>query len=103
MFAVIETGGKQYTVAPERTVQIEKVKGSKGDKVTFDKVLLLANGSNLKLGRPYVKGVTVTGTIVDQGKGKKIDVFKYKAKSRYRRSSGHRQLYSAVKIESIAA
>jgi len=101
MFAIVEAGGKQYTVSPNQTVQIEKLNKQKGDKVSFDKVLLVADGEDLKIGRPAVSGAKVTGTVIQQGKDKKIRVFKYKSKSRYRRTQGHRQPFTAVKIESI--
>ena len=100
-FAIIQTGGKQYIARPNETLQIEKLKGEAGDKVSFDKVLLVANGNDIKVGKPTVSGVKVSGVVVGQGKGKKIDILKYKAKSRYRRRIGHRQPYTEVRIETI--
>ena|SRR3989338_8889126 len=102
MFAIIETGGKQYTVAPNQVIKIEKLGGETGAQVIFDKVLLYANDTMVKLGKPYVEGVKVVGSIIDHVKGKKIYVLKYKAKSRYRRLMGHRQLLTEVKISDIA-
>lgn len=103
MFAIIETGGKQYTAVPSKKIQIEKLPKAKGDKVTFDKVLLVADGNKLQVGKPYLSGASVTGTLVAQGRGEKIEGLKYRAKSRYRRSYGHRQAFAEVKIESIDA
>jgi len=101
MYAVIETGGKQYRVQEGDTIFIEKVEGSQGDALSFEKILLVSNDSDVKVGKPYVDGVTVNGSILDQGKAKKIIVFKYKAKKDYRRKQGHRQPYTKVKIEKI--
>ena len=103
MFAIIEIGGKQYTVSPDASVKIEKLASDKGESVIFDKVLLIADADNSTVGKPYIIGAKVTGKISEQGKDKKIRVFKYKAKSKYRRTSGHRQLYTAVNIAEIAA
>jgi large subunit ribosomal protein L21 len=101
MQAVIETGGKQYLVSPNDKVTIEKLIGNKGDKVTFDKVLLTIDGEKINLGKPHVTGVKVTGTILEQSRAEKLVIFKYRAKSRYRRKSGHRQNQTVVQIESI--
>ncbi len=101
MFAIIQTGGKQYTVSPEQTVKIEKLKAEKGETVTFDKVLLVADDDSVKVGKPFVAGASVSGQVLTQAKDKKIRVFKYKAKSKYRRTAGHRQAYTAVKIGEI--
>ena len=100
-FAIIETGGKQYQVSPDQTVRIEKLKGEKGEAISFDKVLLVADGEAVKVGKPFVAGATVSAQVLSQAKGKKIRVFKYKAKSKYRRTSGHRQLYTEVLIKNI--
>jgi len=100
--AVIETGGKQYLVAPKEKVIIEKLAGAEGDSITFDKVLLIADGAKVTLGKPYVAGATVVAKILAQSKADKIVVFKYRAKSRYRRKQGHRQKQTIVEIQSIA-
>ncbi|MFI3307424.1 MAG: 50S ribosomal protein L21 [Mycoplasmatota bacterium] len=97
MKAVIETGGKQYLVEEGTVIYVEKL--DETDEVTFDKVLMV----NGKAGRPYVKGAKVTGTIEKQGKQKKIIVFKYNAKKKYRKTQGHRQPYTKVLIKSITA
>lgn len=102
MFAVIETGGKQIRVEAGKTVFVEKLDGKEGDEVVFDKVLLI-DGDSLKVGAPYVKGATVKGKIAKQGKDKKIQVLKYRAKSNYRVLTGHRQPYTKVEITSIVA
>jgi large subunit ribosomal protein L21 len=100
--AVIETGGKQYLVAPNDKVEIEKLEGSVGDIITFDKVLLTADGDKINIGKPFLSGAKVTGKVLDQIKADKIVVFKYRNKSRYRRKQGHRQKQTVVMIESIA-
>lgn len=101
MYAVIETGGKQYRVQEGDTIFIEKVDGNQGDAVSFERVLLLSDESEVKVGKPYVEGAIVNASILEQGKAKKIIVFKFKAKKDYRRKQGHRQPYTKVKIEKI--
>ena len=102
MQAVIETGGKQYLVSEKDRVTIEKLDVQPGDTVTFDKVLLVADDSNVNLGKPYLSGSKVIGKVLSQGRGEKIIVFKYRAKSRYRRKQGHRQAETEIEIQSIA-
>ncbi|HEY0010405.1 MAG TPA: 50S ribosomal protein L21 [Candidatus Paceibacterota bacterium] len=107
-FAVIKTGGKQYVVSPGDLVTIEKL-GSrsktevlkKGDSITFSDVLLTDNGKDTTIGTPTVSGVTVTGTVHLVGRAKKVEVVKYKAKSRYLKRRGHRQPHIKVKIDTI--
>lgn len=101
MYAIIQTGGKQYRVSPGDEIRIEKIDGSPGDRVSFDRVLLTSNGERVEIGKPYLEGVTVTGKLTAQGKGRKVIVFKYKRRKGYRRTRGHRQQYSLVKIEGI--
>lgn len=101
MYAVIETGGKQYRVQEGDTIFIERVAGNEGESLSFDKVLLVSNGEDIKVGKPYVEGVSVEGNIVEQGKAKKVVVFKFKRKKDYRKKQGHRQPYTKVKIEKI--
>jgi large subunit ribosomal protein L21 len=103
MYAVVATGGKQYKVAEGDILKVEKINGEVGSEVAFDKILLLSDGENVKIGQPEVEGVTVHGQIVDQGKSKKVIVFKYKRRKRYRRKQGHRQPYTAVRIDRIEA
>jgi large subunit ribosomal protein L21 len=99
MKAIIETGGKQYTVTEGSEIFVEKIEGKEKDKVTFDKVLMLDN----VIGHPYVEGAKVTGEIVKQGKQRKIRIFKYRQKTNYHRTQGHRQPYTKIKITKIAA
>lgn len=101
MYAIIETGGKQYKVSIGDVIQIEKIEGDVNSKVSFDKVLLFNDDSNVTLGNPYISGKSVTGTITNQLKDKKIVVYRYKRKSGYHKKNGHRQPHTEVKIESI--
>ncbi|MDP2593347.1 MAG: 50S ribosomal protein L21 [bacterium] len=102
-FAVIKTGGKQYQVSVGDVIVIEKIKGDykEGDSITFDKVLLVDNGTDTTIGTPYIGEAKVLGTIKEIGKGKKVTVVKYKAKSRYNKKRGHRQPHFKVKIDSL--
>jgi len=103
MYAVVATGGKQYKVAEGDTLRVEKLKGDVGSEVAFDKVLLFSDGENVKVGQPVLEGAAVHGHIVEQDRAKKILVFKYKRRKRYRRKQGHRQPFTAVKIDKIEA
>ena len=100
-YAIIKTGGKQYRVAEGDEIYIETIEGEAEDFVNFDEVLALSEGGLLRVGSPFLAGAVVTGQIVKHGRGKKIVVFKYKAKKGYRRKQGHRQPYTLVRIESI--
>lgn len=100
-YAVISTGGKQYLAFPGKELVIEKLAQEEGSEVVFDQVLLSVDGDKVDVGQPTVNGLTVTGTIVRQGRGEKIRVFKYKSKSRYRRTTGHRQSETVVRINVI--
>ena len=100
MYAIIETGGKQYRVQEGDVLTIEKLGVEAGETVEFDKVLVLA-GEELKVGAPYVEGAKVVGEVVENGKAKKVIIFKYKAKKDYRKKQGHRQPYTMVKIVSL--
>ncbi len=101
MYAIIESCGKQYKVSEGDVVFFEKLDTEEGKKVTFSNVVLVSNGEKIEIGNPYVKGYKVEGKVVAHGKGKKIIVFKYKAKKNYRRKQGHRQPYTKVEITSI--
>lgn len=101
MYAIIETGGKQYRVQEGDTLFIEKLDVAQGETVEFDRVLALSKDGQLTVGAPVVNGAKVSATVVENGKGPKIIVFKYKAKKDYRRKQGHRQPYTKVKIEKI--
>lgn len=102
-FAVIQTGGKQYKVKKGDEIKIEKILGDhkEGDKIVFDKVLLVDNGSDTTIGTPYIDKAKVTGTITKIGRLAKIDVIKYKQKSKYFKKNGHKQPYFQVKIEGV--
>ncbi len=102
-FAVIQTGGKQYKVAPGEILTIEKLPGEPkvGDKIVFDQVLLVNDGSKTLVGAPTVVGATVHTTLVEEGRGKKIVVIRYRQKSRYFKKNGHRQPFMKVKIDAI--
>jgi large subunit ribosomal protein L21 len=103
MYAVVATGGKQYKVEEGDVLRFEKLSGDVGDEVTFDQVLLIADGEEVRIGQPLVEGAMVKGNIIEQGKSKKVIVFKYKRRKRYRRKQGHRQQFTAVKISAIEA
>lgn len=101
MYAVIKTGGKQYRIAPGEEIQVEKLPGNVGDRVTFEEVLLTSDGDNVKVGKPFLENAKVLARITGQGKGRKVVVFKYKKRKGYRRKRGHRQHYSLVRVENI--
>lgn len=101
MFAIIETGGKQYKVAAGTKLKIEKIEGATGDAVVFDKVLLSADGDSVNVGAPYLSGGKVEGKILEQGRADKVIVFKYHSKTRYRKKKGHRQPFTEVEIVKI--
>jgi large subunit ribosomal protein L21 len=101
MYAVIQSGGKQYRVSPGQTVRVDKLQGDVGADVLLDSVLLYANNEDIKVGQPNLSDISVRGHIVEQGKAKKIIVFKMKRRKRYRRKQGHRQLYTAIRIDGI--
>ena len=101
MYAIIETGGKQYRVQEGDVIRVEKIEIADGETVTFDKVLLVSDEERLNVGKPYVDGAVVEAVVENQGKAKKIIIFKYKAKKDYRKKQGHRQPYTQVKIEKI--
>ena len=101
MYAIVNTGGKQYKIRQGDILRVEKIPGEIGSPVSFDRVLMVSDGENIRIGRPTLDDISVKGHIVEQGKGSKIIVFKYKRRKRYRRKLGHRQQYTAVKIDSI--
>lgn len=102
MYAVIETGGKQYRVQNGDQIAVEKLNIEDGQPVVFDKVLVAGEGADVKVGTPYLDGVTVEGKVIESGKGKKVIIFKYKAKKDYRKKQGHRQPYTLVEITAVA-
>ncbi|MCE9644170.1 50S ribosomal protein L21 [Candidatus Parcubacteria bacterium] len=103
-FAVIFTGGKQYKVSEGDEIAIEKLsdEAKAGDAIVFDKVLVVDNGQDTTLGTPYISGAKVTATVLQAGRAKKVEVVKYKAKSRYYKNRGHRQPFTKVKIEKLS-
>ena len=103
MYAVLNSGGKQYKVQKGEVLKVEKISGDVGSSVTFDRVLMFSDGENVSIGQPVLDSVSVEGHIVEQGKAKKIIVFKYKRRKRFRRKNGHRQEFTAVLIDSIKA
>lgn len=103
MYAVIETGGKQYRVSPGQTVEVELLPAEPGSSVALDRVLLVSADGKTLVGQPTVPGASVVATVAREGRGKKIVVFKYKSKKRYRRTQGHRQDYTYLMITDIQA
>lgn len=103
MYAIIETGGKQYKVAQGDVVFVEKLDVEEGAEITFDKVLLSADGETVKVGTPVVEGATVTAKVLKNGKAKKVIVFKMKSKKNERKKKGHRQPFTKVEITAINA
>jgi large subunit ribosomal protein L21 len=100
-FAVIESGGKQYLVSSGDKIQVEKLAGEKDSVIKFDKVLASFDDKSYELGKPYLDKGVVEGKVLKQGRGKKIEILKYKAKSKYRRKQGHRQAYTEVQITKV--
>lgn len=103
MYAVVETGGKQYRVQEGDVIVVEKLDAEVGSKFVFENVLLLSDGETIKIGTPYVESCNVYGTVVEHGKGDKVIIFKYKSKKDYRKKQGHRQPYTMIKVEKVSA
>ncbi len=103
MFAIVETGGKQYKVSPGTILKVEKIDAAEGDQVILDKVLGISDDGDFQAGTPYLAGAQVTAQVIKQGKAKKILVFKYKAKKNYRRRYGHRQHFTELRVEEISS
>ncbi|MCL6430469.1 MAG: 50S ribosomal protein L21 [Anaerolineae bacterium] len=101
MYAIVETGGKQYRVAEGQVIDVEKLLAPEGATVSLGRVLMVADGGDVRVGTPVVEGARVEATVLDHAKGRKIRVFKYKPKIRYRRRAGHRQSYTRLRIERI--
>ena len=103
MYAIVRTGGKQYQVEAGDRLKVEKLEGEVGAKVELDDVLLVVDGDNVRIGRPAVEGAKISATIVEQGRHKKIIVFKKKRRKGYQVKRGHRQFYTALNIDAISA
>ncbi|MGR9051240.1 MAG: 50S ribosomal protein L21 [Gammaproteobacteria bacterium] len=103
MYAVIQTGGKQYRVEEGTTLKIEKLELGEGDNVEFDKVLMVQSGEAVKVGQPFVEGGEVTATVLSQGRHKKIKIIKFRRRKHYMKRMGHRQYYTEVRITGISA
>jgi large subunit ribosomal protein L21 len=103
MYAVIQTGGKQYRVAEGETLRVEKLSAATGDKLSFSPLLFADDGGNVQVGKPNVSGIQVEAEVLGQGLGEKILIYKYKRRKSYRRKTGHRQPFTALKIVSIKA
>lgn len=101
IYAIVESGGKQYHVAPGDIIEVDRMAAAPGSAVELDRVLLVAEGKKVKVGTPVVEGARVTADVVDEFKDKKITVFKYKSKTRYRKKTGHRQIYTRIAIKEI--
>jgi LSU ribosomal protein L21P len=103
MYAVIKTGGKQYRVSAGDKLKIEKLEAEVGSEITFDQVLMVGDGADIKMGAPMLRGATVTATVLDQARGDKIKIFKMRRRKHYRKSQGHRQYFTEVQIGGITA
>ena len=101
MFVVVETGGKQYTGTPGGFIEVEKLPGEKGEQITLDRVLLVADGENVTVGQPFIEGATVVTTVALQARRRKVLHFHYVPKKRQRKKTGHRQPFTRLRIESI--
>lgn len=101
MYAIVETGGKQYRVTPGDVLKVELLEAQAGEKISLDKVLLVADDSGITVGEPSISGASVEATVMEHGKSPKVLVFKYKSKKNYRRLRGHRQHYTEIQINSI--
>ena len=103
MYAVIKTGGKQYRVSEGSVLRVEKLDGAAGDKIEFDSVLLVGEGEDVKVGTPFVEGSKVEATVQSQGRPRKVDVIKFKRRKNYKRTHGHRQAYTEIRVTGISA
>jgi large subunit ribosomal protein L21 len=103
MYAIVQTGGKQYKVSEGEILKVEKLAGEAGDKITLDQILMVKDENGTKIGAPLVKDARIIAEVIEQGRAKKIVVYKYKKRKNYRRKQGHRQSYTKIKIETIEA
>jgi len=103
MYAVIQTGGKQYRVSQGTTLKVEKITADEGSSIDLDKVLMVADGDDVKIGAPYVEGGKVTATVVSHGRGKKVHIIKFKRRKHHMKRQGHRQSYTELEITGISS
>ena len=103
MYAIVKAGGKQYRVAPGETIYVERLEAAVGGKVTLDDVLLVGSEAGIQVGAPRIETASVVGTVLEQGRDHKIRVFKFKKRKHYRRTRGHRQSFTALRIDAINA
>ena len=103
MYAVIKTGGKQYKLAQGEVVRVEKLDADEGASVELDKVLMIADGDNINIGTPYVEGGKVTATVKSHGRGKKVEIMKFRRRKHHQKRTGHRQYYTEIEITGISA
>lgn len=103
MYAVIQTGGKQYRVAPGDKLRVEKLNAAEGESVQFSEVLMVANGDDVKIGKPFVEGGSVTATVTAQGRGKKVEIIKFRRRKHHMKRQGHRQSYTELEITDVSA
>lgn len=101
MYAIIQTGGKQYKVTEGSVLKVEKLNAEPGDRLTLDQVLMISDDNSVKVGNPLVPNAQVTAVVIEQGQEKKVVVYKYKRRKNYRRKQGHRQPYTKIKVEKI--
>lgn len=101
MYAVVKTGGKQYRVTQGEYLKVEKLEGSEGDTIELDQVLMIADGANLKIGAPLLDGGKVTATIKSHGRGKKVEIMKFRRRKHHQKRTGHRQSYTEIEITGI--
>lgn len=101
MYAVIESGGKQHRVEEGEILRLEKIEAATGEKVKFDKILMVGEGETVKIGTPYVKGSQVTAEVITQGRAKKVEIIKFNRRKHFRKQQGHRQWFTQVKITGI--
>ena len=102
MYAVIKTGGKQYRVAEGQTLKVEKIDAEEGASVEFDTVLMIADGEQVRIGAPYIDGARVTATVESQGRSPKVRIVKFRRRKHYRKTQGHRQSYTELRISGIS-
>lgn len=101
IYAIVETGGKQYKVSPGQTIDVERLPAEEGSTIELERVLLVADGDRVTVGKPTIEGAKVVAEVIGEGKGEKVIVFKYKPKVHYRRKTGHRQIYTRLAIKEI--